>query len=125
MVIRKVLLVDDEDDIRTIGFLSLSRVGGWLTVLASSGVEAVTKAASEKPDLILLDVQMPGLDGPTTFNRLRAQEATANLPIIFMTAKIQKQEVARYLELGAIGVIGKPFDPLTLPAEIKRLLPSS
>jgi two-component system, OmpR family, response regulator len=125
MVIRKVLLVDDEDDIRTIGFLSLSRVGGWMTVLASSGVEAVTKAASEKPDLILLDVQMPGLDGPTTFGRLRAQEETAKLPIIFMTAKIQKQEVARYLELGAIGVIGKPFDPLTLPTEIKRLLPSS
>ncbi|WP_224372261.1 response regulator [Hyalangium versicolor] len=125
MAIRKVLLVDDEDDIRTIGQLSLSRVGGWQTVLASSGVEAVTKAASEKPDLILLDVQMPGLDGPTTFGRLRAQEATATLPIIFMTAKIQKQEVARYLELGAVGVIGKPFDPLTLPAEIKRLLPQS
>ncbi|WP_224242333.1 response regulator [Hyalangium gracile] len=124
MLIRKVLLVDDEDDIRTIGQLSLSRVGGWQTVLAASGTEAVTKAASEQPDLILLDVQMPGLDGPTTFGKLRAQEATANLPIIFMTAKIQKQEVARYLELGAIGVIGKPFDPLTLPSEIKRLLPS-
>lgn len=125
MVIRKVLLVDDEDDIRTIGYLSLSRVGGWLTVLASSGVEAVTKAASEKPDLILLDVQMPGLDGPTTFSRLRSHEATAHMPIIFMTAKIQKQEVTRYLELGAIGVIGKPFDPLTLPTEIQRLLPPS
>lgn len=122
MLIRKVLLVDDEDDIRTIGQLSLSRVGGWMTVLASSGVEAVTKAALEKPDLILLDVQMPGLDGPTTFSRLRAQEATAHMPIIFMTAKIQKQEVARYLELGAAGVIGKPFDPLKLPTEIQRLL---
>ena len=94
-------------------------------MLASSGLEAVTKAAAELPDLILLDVQMPGLDGPTTFGRLRAQAATAGLPIIFMTAKIQKQEVARYLELGALGVIGKPFDPLTLPEEIKRLLPSS
>lgn len=124
-MIRKVLLVDDEDDIRTIGFLSLSRVGGWQTVLASSGTEAVTKAASELPDLILLDVQMPGLDGPTTFGQLRAQAATSAMPIIFMTAKVQKQEVARYLELGALGVIGKPFDPLTLPEEIKRLMPSS
>jgi CheY-like chemotaxis protein len=123
MTIRKVLLVDDEDDIRTIGQLSLSRVGGWQTVLASSGAEAVSKAATEGPDLILLDVMMPGMDGPTTLGKLRAQEATAKTPVIFMTAKIQKQEVARYLELGAVGVIGKPFDPMTLPAEIKRLLP--
>ena len=122
MTIHKVLLVDDEDDIRTIGQLSLSRVGGWQTVLASSGTEAVAKAATERPDLILLDVMMPGMDGPTTFGQLRAQESTAKTPIIFMTAKIQKQEVARYLELGAVGVIGKPFDPMTLPAEIKRLL---
>ena len=123
MTIRKVLLVDDEDDIRTIGQLSLSRVGGWQTVLAASGAEAVAKAAAEQPDLILLDVMMPGMDGPTTLGQLRAQEATAKTPVIFMTAKIQKQEVARYLELGAVGVIGKPFDPMTLPAEIKRLLP--
>ncbi|HEY0094476.1 MAG TPA: response regulator [Archangium sp.] len=123
MTIRKVLLVDDEDDIRTIGQLSLSRVGGWQTVLAASGAEAVTQAAAEQPDLILLDVMMPGMDGPTTLGQLRAQAATAKTPVIFMTAKIQKQEVARYLELGAVGVIGKPFDPMTLPAEIKKLLP--
>ncbi|MBZ4419226.1 response regulator [Myxococcus sp. RHSTA-1-4] len=121
--LRKVMLVDDEDDIRTIGNLSLSRVGGWQTVLASSGAEALEKAAAEKPDLILLDVMMPGMDGPTTFAKLRAQEATARTPIIFMTAKIQKQEVARYLELGALGVIGKPFDPMTLPQEIRKLVP--
>ncbi|NMO22793.1 response regulator [Pyxidicoccus fallax] len=121
--LRKVMLVDDEDDIRTIGNLSLSRVGGWQTVLASSGAEALEKAAAEKPDLILLDVMMPGMDGPTTFGKLRAQEATARTPIIFMTAKIQKQEVARYLELGALGVIGKPFDPMTLPQEIRKLVP--
>ncbi|MBU8900767.1 hypothetical protein DRW03_35795 [Corallococcus sp. H22C18031201] len=121
--LRKVLLVDDEDDIRTIGQLSLSRVGGWQTVLASSGAEALEKAASESPDLILLDVMMPGMDGPTTFGKLRAQSSTATTPIIFMTAKIQKQEVARYLELGALGVIGKPFDPMTLPQEIRKLVP--
>ncbi len=125
MTIHKVLLVDDEDDIRTIGQVSLSRVGGWQTVLASSGADALAKAAAERPDLILLDVMMPGMDGPTTLARLRAQEATAATPVIFMTAKIQKQEVARYLELGAVGVIGKPFNPLTLPADIKKLLPST
>jgi CheY-like chemotaxis protein len=123
MTIRKVLLVDDEEDIRTIGQLSLNRVGGWQTVLATSGTEAISKAASEQPDLILLDVMMPGMDGPTTLGQLRAQAATAKTPVIFMTAKVQKQEVARYLELGAAGVIGKPFDPMTLPAEIKKLLP--
>ncbi len=125
MTIRKVLLVDDEDDIRKIGELSLSRVGKWQTVLAASGAEAVEKATAEQPDLILLDVMMPGMDGPTTLERLRAQEATARIPVIFMTAKIQKQEVARYLELGAVAVIGKPFDPMTLPAEIKKRLPST
>jgi CheY-like chemotaxis protein len=123
MTIRKVLLVDDEEDIRTIGQLSLNRVGGWQTVLASSGTEAISKAAAEQPDLILLDVMMPGMDGPTTLGQLRAQASTAKTPVIFMTAKVQKQEVARYLELGAVGVIGKPFDPMTLPAEIKKLLP--
>ncbi|NVJ20301.1 MULTISPECIES: response regulator [Myxococcus] len=121
--LRKVMLVDDEEDIRAIGKLSLSRVGGWVTVLAASGNEALTKAAEEQPDLILLDVMMPGMDGPTTFNRLREQDATARTPIIFMTAKVQKQEVARYLELGAVGVIGKPFDPMTLPKEIRKLVP--
>ncbi|ATB27477.1 response regulator [Melittangium boletus] len=123
MLIRKVLLVDDEDDIRTIGRLSLSRVGKWETVLAAHGAEALEKAAAEQPDLILLDVMMPGMDGPTTLARLRAQESTARIPVIFMTAKIQKHELARYLELGAAGVIGKPFEPMSLPAEIKKLLP--
>ena len=125
MPIRKVLLVDDEDDIRTIGQLSLARVGGWETVLAASGAEALAKAAAEKPDLILLDVMMPGMDGPTTFGQLRAQPATAATPVIFMTAKVQKQEVARYLELGAVGVIAKPFDPMALPGDIRRLVPGA
>ncbi|WP_338872766.1 response regulator [Myxococcus stipitatus] len=121
--LRKVMLVDDEEDIRAIGKLSLGRVGKWETVLAASGSEALEKAASEQPDLILLDVMMPGMDGPTTFAKLREQPATAATPIIFMTAKVQKQEVARYLELGALGVIGKPFDPMTLPQEIRKLVP--
>ncbi|WP_163784044.1 response regulator [Myxococcus vastator] len=121
--LRKVMLVDDEEDIRTIGNLSPSRVRGWQTVLAASGAEALEKARAEQPDLILLDVMMPGMDGPTTFGRLRAEQATARTPIIFMTAKIQKQEVARYLELGALGVIGKPFDPMTPPQDVHELVP--
>ena len=125
MAIQKVLLVDDEDDIRTIGQLSLARVGGWQCALAPSGQAALELAPTFCPDLVLLDVMMPGMDGPSTLAALRALPATREVPIIFMTAKVQKHEVARYLELGALGVIGKPFDPMTLPAEIKRLLPST
>ena len=122
MSIQKVLLVDDEDDIRTIGQLALARVGGWQCALAPNGQVAVELAQTFRPDLVLLDVMMPGMDGPTTFEALRALEPTRSVPIIFMTAKVQKHEVARYLELGALGVISKPFDPMRLPVEIRRLV---
>ena len=122
MPIQKVLLVDDEDDIRTIGQLSLARVGGWQCALAAGGQAALELAQSFRPDLVLLDVMMPGMDGPSTLAALRAQEATRDVPVIFMTAKVQKHEVARYLELGALGVISKPFDPMSLPADIRRLV---
>lgn len=122
MEIRKVMLVDDEVDIRTIGEMALESVGKWEVVAAASGEEALELAAKERPDVILLDVMMPKMDGPTTFARLREQADTANTPVIFMTAKVQKQEVARYLDLGASGVIAKPFDPMTLPDEIRRTL---
>ena len=122
MKVDKVMLVDDDADIRTIGEISLSKVGGWTVVLAASGADALDKAPQELPDAILLDVMMPGMDGPTTYERLRGLPATATTPIIFMTAKVQKPEVERYLALGAVGVISKPFDPMTLHAEIRRLL---
>ena len=118
----RILVVDDiEANVR---LLEAKLTAEYYEVLtAYDGPTALAIAAAEKPDIVLLDVMMPGMDGPTTLGQLRAQEATAKTPVIFMTAKIQKQEVARYLELGAVGVIGKPFDPMTLPAEIKRLLP--
>ena len=125
MEIRTVLLVDDEDDIRTVGSLSLEQVGQWKVLLASSGEEALEKAAHAKPDLILLDVMMPGMDGPETLAKLRSAEASAGIPVIFMTAKVQRHEVARYNELGAAGVIAKPFDPMTLPDEIRRIASTS
>jgi CheY-like chemotaxis protein len=121
----KVLLVDDDDDIRSIGELALVEVGGMSVVLASSGAMALEVAARELPDVVLLDVMMPGMDGLTTFRRLREQPATATIPIVFVTAKVQRHEVQRYLELGAIGVIGKPFDPMTLPDELRAILARS
>lgn len=122
MKVEKVMLVDDDADIRTIGEMCLNKVGGWQVVLAASGADALEQAPREQPDVILLDVMMPGMDGPTTFGHLRALPATASTPIIFMTAKVQKPEVERYLALGAAGVISKPFDPMTLHAEIRRML---
>ena len=116
------MLVDDEDDIRMVGEISLSSVGRWETVLASSGREAIQLARSEKPDIILLDVMMPILDGPATLKAIRSDETTANIPIIFVTAKVQREEVERYRALGAVGVIAKPFDPMTLPDEVRALV---
>lgn len=120
--IQKVLMVDDEPDIRKIGLVSLRSVGKWTALGAASGEEALTLASQEKPDLILLDVMMPGMTGPDVLTRLRQLPETAQTPVIFMTAKVQKAEVEGYRALGAAGVISKPFDPMLLPQQIRQIL---
>jgi len=120
--ISKVLLVDDEPDIRRIGEISLRRVGGWDVAMAGSGAEAILLAPVYRPDLILLDVMMPGMDGPQTFAKLRELPELAGVPVIFVTAKVQRDDVARLRALGAIGVVSKPFDPMALPAELRRIV---
>lgn len=120
--INTILLVDDEPDIRTIAEMSLSQVGGWKTVLASSGAQALELAVIHKPDVILLDVMMPEMDGVATFKALAAQPETRDIPVIFMTAKVQSHEKERYVGFGAAGVIPKPFDPMQLPKEILGIL---
>ena len=122
MAIRKVVLVDDDPDIRAIGEMSLRDVGGWEVVCVSDGFAALEAAASERPDCILLDVMMPELDGPGTFARLQQDEQCRSIPVVFMTAKAQPHELRGYTELGAAGVIAKPFDPITLPDQIRSLL---
>ena len=123
MHIHKVLLVDDDPDIRRLGELSLSRVGGWDTVVVGSGAEAVEAAAGEEPpDAIVLDVMMPDMDGVTTLEQLRGAERTAGIPVVFMTAKVQPSDVETYLAAGACGVISKPFDPMTLPGKLVETL---
>jgi DNA-binding response OmpR family regulator len=121
MALRTILLVDDEPDIRKIGAMSLQAVGKWTVLQASTAEQAIEIAARERPDLIILDVMMPGQDGPQTLAALRARADTASIPVVFMTAKMQRHEVEEYVRLGAIGVIGKPFDPMRLPAEIRAL----
>lgn len=121
MKISKVLLVDDDVFIRRVSQITLSTVGGWDVVVAASGAQALQMIDSEKPDLVLLDVMMPGMDGPTTLERIREKHGAA-LPVIFMTAKVQQHEVEMYLKSKADGVITKPFDPMVLPAEIEAIV---
>lgn len=121
MSIQKVLLIDDEEDIREIGEFALQAVGGFCVTLAASGAEGVHRAAEALPDVILLDVMMPGLDGQDTFRQLRSQESTSHIPVVFLTARVQRADIERLLALGATGVIAKPFDPVTLAAEIRTL----
>lgn len=123
--IRRVLLVDDEPDVRLVARLSLERIGNWKVAVASSGIEALQLLQGELPDVILLDVMMPEMDGPTTLQQLRGQPRTAAIPVIFFTAKSQPQDIARFMGLGARGVITKPVDPLQLPGLIRRLMVES
>lgn len=118
----KVLLIDDEADIRRIARLSLERLGGMEVVEAASGPEGLEKARLERPDAILFDMMMPGMDGPTTFGRLEADAETRAIPVLFLTAKAMPSEVARLRELGARGVLLKPFDPKELHVLVRQAL---
>jgi two-component system OmpR family response regulator len=118
----KVLIIDDDADIRKIAGLSLSRLGGMDVIEASGGAEGLRKAEEERPDVILLDMMMPTMDGSQTLAALRAQTATALTPVIFLTAKAVHVEVERMRALGAAGVLIKPFDPRTLPGDVRALL---
>lgn len=120
-VLKRIMMVDDEPDIQTVARLALEAMGGFTVQLCGSGSEAVKMALTFNPDLILLDVMMPGMDGPSTLKTLRTQAETAAIPIIFMTAKVQTQELDRYKKLGALDVIAKPFDPMTLAGTVKQI----
>ena len=118
----KILMIDDEADIRLIARVSLSRIGGMEVIEADNGAEGVQRAAQEKPDAILLDVMMPLMDGAATLSALRANAATAAIPVIFLTAKVLRSEIERLQALGVAGVLTRPFDPLTLPDQLRRIL---
>ena len=118
----KILIIDDEDDIRAISRLALGRVGGMDVVDAASGKTGVARAIAEAPAAILLDVMMPDMDGPETFGVLKAEPRTAHIPVIFLTAKAMASEVERLRSLGAAGVLTKPFDPMSLAANVRAIL---
>jgi CheY-like chemotaxis protein len=115
-----VLMVDDDHGIREVARLALERVGGWRVRTAADAEEAVASATAEAPDVVLLDVMMPGTDGPSTLARLRALPAMRDVPVVFLTAKLQPEEVTRLAALDVAGVLGKPFDAMTLAADVRR-----
>jgi CheY-like chemotaxis protein len=111
---RSVLYVDDDPDICEVVKTTLRCIAGLDVDTVTSGEEAIDRLFAARPDLVLMDVMMPGLDGPSTLGRIRESAVIADIPVIFLTAKVLPDEIARFLELGAIGVIEKPFDPLRL-----------
>ncbi len=119
---RRILIIEDEPDIREVAAASLELTRGWEVLTAPSGPTGVQRARLEQPDAILLDVMMPGMDGTETFGILRGAEDTTGIPVILMTAKVQRAERERFAAMGVDGLIPKPFDPMTLGDEIDRLL---
>ena len=118
----RILVIDDEDDIREVAALSLETIAGWDVLTADSGAKGVAQAIAMQPDAILLDVMMPGMDGPATFRALHNHPATAQIPVLLLTAKVQQSDQLRFADLGVDAVLLKPFDPLTLSAQIASLL---
>ncbi|WP_284947232.1 response regulator [Acidisoma cladoniae] len=114
VTLSRILYVEDDADIRSVATFALETLGGFTVAGFESGAQAIAAAADFEPQMLLLDVMMPGMDGPTTLIGLHAIPALKNAPAIFMTAKVQPQEVARYMAMGALDVIAKPFDPMAL-----------
>ena len=119
---RRVLVVDDDDAVRAVASVALSRVGGWEVVQAASGEAALDIIGSDVPDVILLDVMMPHLDGPATLARIRENPATQDVPIVFLTARVDRDRTSGLEQLGAHGVLTKPFDPMTLSNELTQIV---
>jgi len=122
MPIKKVMIVDDDPDIRKIGRLSLTGLGRWEVCLASSGKEALQVAPAERPDVILLDIAMPDMDGMATLNKLREHPSTQSTSVIMTATRFDQKEIDICVQAGAIGMLGKPFNPMTLPGEILSLV---
>jgi two-component system OmpR family response regulator len=118
----RILHVDDEADIREVVELSLGLDPAFSVRSCASGADAIAEAAKWCPDMILCDVMMPGMDGPATLARLRESPQTVNTPVVFMTARVQAHEIEHFKSLGAVGVIAKPFDPMTLAESVRNHL---
>ena len=121
----RILLIEDDPDIQKMVELSLKYQGGHQVSVASAGKEGLEKANVVKPDLILLDVMMPEMDGYETCRRLKADPATQRIPVIFLSARAQQAEIQKGKDLGAIGYLVKPFDPMSLSSQLEALVKSA
>lgn len=122
MTAKCILVIDNEYYIQEVVQIALETVENWQVVTASSGAEGILKAEKEQPDVILLDVMMPDMDGATTFQKLQANPRTQPIPVLLLTAKVQTVDQNRYQDLGVRATISKPFDPLQLPTQIADIL---
>lgn len=121
MILNKIMHIEDDPSIQQVAKIALEMVGGFTVQTCSNGYEAIQQFTHFKPDLILLDVMMPGMDGPTTLLQLQQQFDISHTPVIFMTAKVQSNEVAHYKALGAADVVIKPFDPIMLSGQLQKI----
>jgi CheY-like chemotaxis protein len=119
--LRTILYVEDDPDIQAVVTMALEVVGGFAVHVASSGREALIAVQSSTPDLILLDVMMPDMDGPATLVELRQRPELAGTPVVFITAKVQASEIEHFKSLGAVDVIPKPFNPVTLAPQVQAI----
>ena len=119
---RRILIIDDEEDIREVAALALEATAGWQVYTAGSGVEGIALATAEQPDAVLMDVMMPGVDGPTTFRNMQQNSLVAHIPVLLLTAKVQGVDQRRFAGLGVAAILLKPFDPLTLAHQISEAL---
>lgn len=119
--LKKILYAEDEADIREIAVLAIEAIGGFEVATCESGANVLALAREFHPQLILLDVMMPVMDGPTTLLALKQDPELNRIPVVFLTAKIMNDELSRFKKIGAVDVIAKPFDPMALAAQIQAI----
>lgn len=121
----RIMVVDDDPDILTIAAMALETLGGFDIETCASGHDALDRVGLFRPDLILLDATMPGMDGPETFHALSENESARDVPIVFFTGRTQSEDIARFEALGAAGVVEKPFDPMSLAETVTQIWQSN
>lgn len=119
MELTKIMYAEDEPDIQAVARVALEMVGGFQVSIVNSGLDLLEQVTGYAPDLIMLDVMMPGMDGPSTLQALKNIPELASIPVVFMTAKVQPAEVQQYKAMGAVDVIPKPFDPMNLANQLR------
>ncbi|ARV58196.1 two-component system response regulator [Nostocales cyanobacterium HT-58-2] len=122
MLAKRILVIDDEKNLCTVIKVCLENIGGWQVLIAQSGSEGLLLAEIEVPDAILLDLMMPDIDGMILLHTLRINSVTQRIPVILLTAKPQPIDVNQSSQLGVLGVISKPFDPVELADQVAQIL---